>query len=73
MNRTGKSARNFLFTLLSNAAAVLIGLAAQKIFIRILGLEYSGLNGLFSNVIISNKEIALDENADGTASRNSPL
>ena len=51
MNRTGKSARNFLFTLLSNAAAVLIGLAAQKIFIRILGLEYSGLNGLFSNVI----------------------
>ena len=38
MNRTGKSARNFLFTLLSNAAAVLIGLAAQKIFIRILGL-----------------------------------
>ena len=38
MNRTGKSARNVLFTLLSNAAAVLIGLAAQKIFIRILGL-----------------------------------
>ena len=51
MNRTGRSARNFLFTLLSNAAAVLIGLAAQKIFIMILGLEYSGLNGLFSNVI----------------------
>ena len=51
MNRTGKSARNFLFTLLSNVAAVLIGLAAQKIFISILGLEYSGLNGLFSNVI----------------------
>lgn len=51
MNRTGKSARNFLFTLLSNAAAVLIGLAAQKIFINILGLEYSGLNGLFSNVV----------------------
>ena len=51
MSRTGKSARNFLFTLLSNMAAVLIGLAAQRIFIRILGLEYSGLNGLFSNVI----------------------
>lgn len=51
MNRTGKSARNFLFTLLSNVAAVMIGLASQKIFISILGLEYSGLNGLFSNVI----------------------
>lgn len=51
MNRTRKSARNFLFTLMSNVAAVMIGLAAQRIFIRILGLEYSGLNGLFSNVI----------------------
>ncbi|SEF54865.1 Membrane protein involved in the export of O-antigen and teichoic acid [Eubacterium ruminantium] len=49
--RTGKSAKNFLFTLVANFAAILIGLLAQKLFIKILGLEYAGLNGLFSNVI----------------------
>ena len=49
--RTGKSARNFFFTIAQNAVAILVGLVAQKIFLRILGLEYAGLNGLFSNVI----------------------
>ena len=49
--RTQKSARNFLFTLCANGVAILIGLVAQRIFVRILGLEYAGLNGLFSNVI----------------------
>ncbi|MBO5521160.1 MAG: O-antigen ligase family protein, partial [Eubacterium sp.] len=49
--RTGKSARNFAFTLFANVTAILIGLIAQRLFIRLLGLEYAGLNGLFSNVI----------------------
>ena len=51
IGRTKKSARNFLFTMFANVTAIIIGLLAQKIFINILGLEYAGLNGLFSNVI----------------------
>ena len=50
-SRTLKSARNFLFAALANAAAIIIGLLAQRLFIHILGLEYAGLNGLFSNVL----------------------
>lgn len=48
--RAGKSARNFIFAAAANMTAILIGLIAQRLFIRILGLEYAGLNGLFSNV-----------------------
>ena len=50
-SRTEKSARNFLFTIFASITAILIGLIVQKLFIRILGLEYAGLNGLFTNVI----------------------
>ncbi len=49
--RTGKSARNFVFTLFASLTAILIGLIAQRVFVHLLGLEYAGLNGLFSNVI----------------------
>ena len=49
--RVEKSAKNFVFTMAANCIAILIGLLAQKLFIHILGLEYAGLNGLFSNVI----------------------
>ena len=49
--RTGKAAHNFIFTIFANITAILIGLMAQKLFIDILGLEYAGLNGLFTNVI----------------------
>ena len=49
--RTASSARNFVFTMLANLLAILIGLIAQRLFLRVLGLEYAGLNGLFANVI----------------------
>ena len=49
--RLQKSAKNASFTMFASLAAILIGLIAQKLFIQILGLEYAGLNGLFSNVI----------------------
>lgn len=49
--RTGKAAHNFVFTIFANITAILIGLMAQKLFVDILGLEYAGLNGLFTNVI----------------------
>ena len=49
--RVKKSARNFAFTVFQNMLAILAGLVAQRLFLKILGLEYAGLNGLFSNVI----------------------
>lgn len=51
IGRTGKSARNFVFSIFANVTAILVGLVAQKLFINILGLEYAGINGLFTNVI----------------------
>lgn len=51
VGRTGKAAHNFVFTIFANITAIMIGLLAQKLFIDILGLEYAGLNGLFTNVI----------------------
>lgn len=51
IGRTGKSARNFIFSIFANVTAILVGLIAQKLFINILGLEYAGVNGLFTNVI----------------------
>ena len=49
--RAAKSARNFIFAALANVVAIIVGLLAQRLFIHILGLEYAGLNGLFSNVL----------------------
>lgn len=49
--RTEKAAHNFVFTIFANITAILIGLMSQKLFVDILGLEYAGLNGLFTNVI----------------------
>ena len=34
-----------------NIGIMLIGLIAQAIFIRILGAEYLGVNGLFNNIL----------------------
>lgn len=49
--KTSNSIRNSFFSLVSNIATIVIGLIAQAIFIKILGAEYLGLNGLFSNII----------------------
>lgn len=49
--RKKNSLRNMLTSMLSNIVNIFIGLIAQAIFIKILGEEYLGLNGLFSNII----------------------
>ena len=51
MSRTKSSIRNFIFTIVSNFSAIVIGLISQKLFIEILGIEYMGINGLFTNII----------------------
>lgn len=49
--RTKNSIRNSIVSLISNTFAVLVAFISQAIFIRVLGIEYLGLNGLFTNVI----------------------
>jgi len=50
-SRMQNSYRNFFFTMGANVTAIFIGLIAQKLFLALFGLEYAGLNGLFTNVI----------------------
>ena len=49
--RTKKSMYNMLVAIVANALTILIGFISQGVFIKILGSEYLGLNGLFTNII----------------------
>lgn len=49
--RTNNSIINSIVTLMSNILSFVIAFVAQAIFIRILGTEYLGLNGLFTNLL----------------------
>ena len=49
--RTDNSIKNSISSLLGNMISYLAAFVAQAIFIRILGAEYLGLNGLFTNVL----------------------
>ncbi len=49
--RKKNSLKNMIAATCSNIITIIIGLVAQAIFIKILGTEYLGLNGLFSNII----------------------
>lgn len=51
MMRTKNSIRNVIASLSSNIVSIIVGFVAQAIFIKLLGSEYLGLNGLFSNII----------------------
>lgn len=50
-SRTSNSIKNSLSAVIANSCAIIIGFVAQAIFIRILGAEYLGLNGLFTNIL----------------------
>lgn len=50
-NRTENSIKNTIANLVCNIGIMIIGLVAQAIFIRILGAEYLGINGLFTNIL----------------------
>ena len=49
--RTEKSIKNSVAAVIVNLSTMIIGFVAQAIFIRILGAEYLGLNGLFNNIL----------------------
>ena len=48
--RTENSIKNSITSVISSIVSMVIGFIAQAIFIRILGAEYLGLNGLFTNI-----------------------
>lgn len=49
--RVENSVRNSVFSTICMGLQILIGFIAQRIFIRILNIEYVGVNGLFSNIL----------------------
>ncbi|MCI8671584.1 MAG: polysaccharide transporter [Bacilli bacterium] len=49
--RTKNSIKNTLVSFITNIVTIVIGLVAQAVFIKTLGNEYLGINGLFSNII----------------------
>ena len=49
--RKKSSFKNMITAVSSNVLTIIVGLVTQAVFIKILGSEYLGLNGLFSNVI----------------------
>lgn len=49
--RTENSIKNSITSLLGNGISFIIAFIAQGLFIRILGVEYLGLNGLFANIL----------------------
>lgn len=49
--RTKNSIANIIASLIMSLVVIIAGFFAQKIFIETLGLEYLGVNGLFTNII----------------------
>ena len=45
------SVKNSFIAIVTNIVTVIIGLIAQKILLNTLGLGYSGINGLFTNIL----------------------
>lgn len=63
MSRKGKSINNFAFALLGQGFGILISFISRIVFIRVLGKEYLGLNGLFTNIltVLSLAELGIGE------------
>lgn len=45
------STKNIITSIVLNIFTILLGFIAQSIFIKTLGIEYSGINGLFMNLV----------------------
>ena len=50
--RTINSIKNSITSLIENIVIIVVGFLSRTIFIKILGIEFLGLNGLFSNVLL---------------------
>lgn len=62
--RINKSIRNFNYGLISQFANLILGFVVRAVFIKTLGVEYLGINGLFTNVLTV---LSLAELGIGTA------
>ena len=49
--RTSNSIKNSITSFVGSTISCLIAFVSQAIFIKILGVEYIGVNGLFSNIL----------------------
>lgn len=49
--RTKYSVKNFILQFITNITTVIFLFVSQTLFIKLLGIEYNGLNGLFTNII----------------------
>lgn len=63
MSRTRNSVRNLSYAIVGQAVGFVISFIARIFFIKILGREYLGLNGLFTNIltILSLAELGVGE------------
>jgi O-antigen/teichoic acid export membrane protein len=51
MSRTFNSTRNVFSALIISMMTIITGLISQRVFIDTLGIEYLGVNGLFTNIV----------------------
>lgn len=51
MSRSKKSLLNIAMSITMSIVIIFVGFITQRIFVRSLGLEYLGINGLFTNII----------------------
>jgi O-antigen/teichoic acid export membrane protein len=51
-SRTAKTAKNALFGLVSQIINIIISFVSRTVFIYVLGVEYLGVNGLFTNILM---------------------
>lgn len=49
--RTKSASRNMISSLFLNTIIIVVGFFAQAIFLKLMGAEYLGINGLFTNVV----------------------
>ena len=51
MTRIGNSLKNIKYSIVGQSIYLLINFISRMVFVKILGTEYLGLNGLFSNIL----------------------
>lgn len=63
MTRSEKSIKNFLIAIIGQGIGLVISFLARIIFLKILGSEYLGVNGLFANIlsVLSLAELGIGE------------
>lgn len=51
ISRTRKSLRNTVFGMVGLFCSLVVSFATKSVFVRLLGAEYNGINGLFTNIL----------------------